>query len=974
MSNLIFQVYKNTRSSYLKLRSRLNKNIANGRFHQFTRKKQNQILQKIERLRKRLLQLQFQLKIAAAGSTLSLLLNTTPMQAQTTLGPFVRNYIDNPLPPPLPYIQRPAPVYVDLDGDSDLDLVVGENYSSLLYFENIGSANSPFFVDRTNDPSYPFNNVEITIPFTNRSLVPAFADVDGDGDMDLLVGTDDNKYGGGGETFYFKNQGTATAPDFVNETGPFVPDLVNPGNSTGNPFNSIASQRFAHPTFADLDNDGDTDLVLAGYYDASTYDYLIQYFENTGTTTNPSYVANTSHSLVQRGVANHLFYAQQRDDSPAAFADLDGDNDLDFIVGSDSSVFDRLRYFINNGDGTVGDPVNPLTFTEQFGPWNPVTKQGNPFISIGYFRIGYYGARPFFVDFDNDGDQDILMGNRYSDLDYFVNDGNSNFTPAIFPNSSNELVLSGFFSYNAPHLADIDLDGQLDLLLGNSGGELRFFKGSGISFTEQTGTWDPVAKTGNPFDLIFTNRYTVPALADLDGDGDLDMVLGNQRKYPYSYGYSYNDPLRYFLNDPADGETAVFKELTGLNNPFDGVDVGRNAAPAFVQLDAGAEMDALLGSKYQSSSFNEYDNRLRFFKNTSGSFEEKTGSDNPFNSILPLLNTYFPYTPHFVNLDADADLELVMKDYFYDLRVFDKSGDDYVELSEGANPFTPINALITSFRASLAFGDIDNDGDTDLFVGEDNGYNGVIRYFENKGLGATPMFEEKTGVENPLAVVQHPYYMPLPVLIDIDNDGDLDALVPRTSVEEPVETFFFENTGTPSVPVFTQLLNHPFENLPISNYAQRAFIDWDNDGDLDLFSGEINGTVMFFLNGNPAPLTSFSLGQTTFNFGAGPVTLDANLTLADSDGDLVVEARVAIQNFEAGKEVLTFTPQGNITGLFDTATGVLTLSGQATVAVYQTVLRSVRYEFVGAKPAAGGKDAGKPAAGGKAGNRLVGSS
>ncbi len=741
-----------------------------------------------------------------------------------------------------------------------------------------------------------------------------------------------------GTSFVLGNTDEATAQSAV---GPFFEQ-----KRANNPLRyPIKGARLA-PTVVDLDNDGDYDIAIGEHYG------YIKILLNEGSPTDPRF---TDYRLLDETL-NPIFGAGM-----PAFADLDGDNDLDLIFGTDGSLSDRIRYFANNG-GTVGDPINPLTFTEQFGSWNPLTKQGNPFYGID----PGYGARPFFVDFDMDGDQDILIGHRFSSLGddnqlhYYVNDGNSNFALAPFPDGPpNELAITGFNNYNAaPHLADIDLDGQLDLVLGNRSGELRFFKGSTTTFTEQTGAWNPVAKTGNPFDNIFADRYTVPALADLDGDGDLDMVLGNQRKYGYGYGggFSYNDPLRYFINDPAAGETAVFKELTGLSNPFDGVDVGRNAAPAFVQLDAGAEMDAVLGSKYEFNRFSDYGDRIRFFKNTSGSFEEKTGSDNPFASILPLLNSSLPYTPHFVNLDADADLELVVKEYFYDLRVFDKSGDTWVELTGAANPFASINSLIYSNQASLAFGDIDNDGDVDLFLGVDTGYGGRIQFFENTGSASAPVFEEKTGAENPLDLVQHPFYMPLPVLVDIDNDGDLDAIVPRAGIEEGgVEIFFFENTGTPSAPVFTQLLNHPFENLPISYYAQLAFIDWDKDGDLDFFSGGLDGTVKFFLNGNPTPLTSFSLSQTTFNFGAGSITLDANLTLTDSDSDLVLEARIAIQNFQPGEEVLTFTPQGGITGLFDTATGVLTLNGQATTAVYQTVLRSVRYEFIGAKPATGGK-------------------
>ena len=848
MSNLIFQVYKNTRSSYLKLRSRLNKNIANGRFHQFTRKKQNQILQKIERLRKRLLQLQFQLKIAAAGSTLSLLLNTTPMQAQTTLGPFVRNYIDNPLPPPLPYIQRPAPVYVDLDGDSDLDLVVGENYSSLLYFENIGSANSPFFVDRTNDPSYPFNNVEITIPFTNRSLVPAFADVDGDGDMDLLVGTDDNKYGGGGETFYFKNQGTATAPDFVNETGPFVPDLVNPGNSTGNPFNSIASQRFAHPTFADLDNDGDTDLVLAGYYDASTYDYLIQYFENTGTTTNPSYVANTSHSLVQRGVANHLFYAQQRDDSPAAFADLDEDGDLDFFFSTYENGFGVLIYLRNDGGTFTGIEYD----LSQTGTW--MEDPGNP---------GSYIGNPLEVI-----NQDI---------------------PANF------------------------------------------------------------------------NDYTSLAFADLDNDGDLDVTVGFD---VFISGSNYNVRSLVYYENLGKG---VLQLRQGLDSPLDGIDLGDNSNSSLADIDQDGDLDVVASGNTSYTTcpdgcYTITENFISLFKNEGGTFVDITGTAEDNISNLPI-NGFAKVLLADVNGDNLPDVVApysIFNDYgsiiFSQVQYFENNGGVYLEKTGVDNPFSALT--VPSQELNLTFGDLNGDGMSDLVVGTANQ---ELSAFQNTGTSANPIFTPEpdwnTGFVSPHNSGSNP------VLIDLDNDGDLDIVVGKYR-----STWYYENIGTPASPSFVEFkddnnfstdpnnVNNPFKDIDIRLPSSPTLLDLDGDGDHDLLMGDGNGQFSYFENTNPAPVTTLNTTSADFNFGSGPIVLDANLTLSDTDGDLISRAIVAIQNFLPGEEVLTFAPQAGISGVFDAATGVLTLTGQATAADYQNVLRSIRYEFIGSKPASGGRN------------------
>ena len=72
--------------------------------------------------------------------------------------------------------------------------------------------------------------------------------------------------------------------------------------------------------------------------------------------------------------------------------------------------------------------------------------------------------------------------------------------------------------------------------------------------------------------------------------------------------------------------------------------------------------------------------------------------------------------------------------------------------------------------------------------------------------------------------------------------------------------------------------------------------------------------------------------------------IDARLTVTDVDSTNLAGATVSITaTYVTGQDVLGFTNQNGITGSFDAATGVLTLTGTATVANYQTALRSVTY-------------------------------
>ena len=96
----------------------------------------------------------------------------------------------------------------------------------------------------------------------------------------------------------------------------------------------------------------------------------------------------------------------------------------------------------------------------------------------------------------------------------------------------------------------------------------------------------------------------------------------------------------------------------------------------------------------------------------------------------------------------------------------------------------------------------------------------------------------------------------------------------------------------------------------------------------------------------------------TFTGGGGPVVLDAALTVSDPSSTTLASATVAIgAGFVAG-DTLNFTNQNGITGSYDAATGVLTLSGTTSVANYQTALASITYSFTptNGDPSSGGSD------------------
>ncbi|MFZ1808682.1 MAG: FG-GAP-like repeat-containing protein [Cyclobacteriaceae bacterium] len=694
------------------------------------------------------------------------------------------------------------------------------------------------------------------------------------------------------------------------------------------------------PTIIDLDNDGDYDIVVGGDISGS---YDMKVFENVGTNTNPMF---NDYDLVDPGL-NTLYLSG--DGSPS-FADLNGDGLMDLIVGVSGSV-DRIQYFVNNGGIQLGEGAGRITFTDQSDdPWDDVAKTGNPFYGI------FPGSDPvpFLIDFDSDGDMDVFIGHDYDQIDagvtsvhYYENDGNSNFSIGSFTTSP--IVDNSPINYGAtPSFADIDQDGNLDFIMGRHYGDVRFFKGNGTNFTEQTGPWDPIAKTGNPFDGIDFGYQSATAFADFDNDGDLDMVFGSvNSSYKYQAGDNYG--LNYFVNQG----NAVFEKQPFLKNPFNGIDVGQEATPVLVDIDGDGDLDAVIGAKYAAAGG---DPEFKVYTNNGGVFSP----DHESSLALISLEGYnYKVIPSFVDIDNDGDLDLfVIAD---DETFFLRNNEGEFETEE--SPIDVIAYVSSGYEArfSITFMDLEGDGDFDAFIGSStSSYSGVskIDFIENQGTPEVPSF---VGGTEPAPFDTEIFDRQARVSsADVDNDGDMDIVVSETIYDGVEKTNFrlFINNGDGS---FTE------DTLPIlglekiSGRSSINLVDFDNDGDLDAFVGlgrslyyTDGGIISYYENDNPAPVTTINAGPRIYIYGSGPLVVDAALTISDSDADQIAKAVVVIQGYVNG-DLLGFTPQGNVTGSFNTGTGILTLSGLASVSVYQDVLRSITYNYTGAQPSSAGK-------------------
>jgi hypothetical protein len=265
---------------------------------------------------------------------------------------------------------------------------------------------TPYLYTTSGSPFQAVNTGDGESPPTNNA--PTFVDIDGDGLMDIFVGTS------AGTVRYFKNTGTATTAMYTLDTT--ITSLA--GVAVGGGGEGEAAEGghrrlsgnaggYATPFFCDIDGDGDFDLFV-GSWDGNDAGPIV-FYKNTGTATSPTFELQTTAN-------NPLSVVVETPRSAITCADLDGDGDLDCFSGQskpgsmigadhheDGGGEEEGGHRRLSGDADAGNPtvrlwknsgnVTHAMFVE--------TPNENPFISWTTQTV--QNPMPVLVDQDGDG-------------------------------------------------------------------------------------------------------------------------------------------------------------------------------------------------------------------------------------------------------------------------------------------------------------------------------------------------------------------------------------------------------------------------------------------------------------------------------------------------------------------------------------------------------------------------------------------
>ncbi|PID28303.1 MAG: hypothetical protein CSB55_05755 [Candidatus Cloacimonadota bacterium] len=491
-------------------------------------------------------------------------------------------------------------------------------------------------------------------------------------------------------------------------------------------------------------------------------------------------------------------------------------------------------------DLIIGNSAGTLHHYEQ----NALNSTEFDLVTANFCNIDVgYSSTPAFTDLDNDGLLDLIIGENYGKL-YHYEQKAANSTEFDFVTYEFNNIDVGYLS--APAFTDLDNDGLLDLIIGEDDDNLNHYVQNAVNSNE----FDLVNENFSNIDVGWSSA---PAFTDLDNDGKLDLIIGE-----------WEGNLNHYEQKAVNST-----EFDLVTSNFNNIDVGYLSAPAFTDLDNDGMSDLIIG--------NEYDRLYNYEQNAENSIEFNLVNEHLKNIIS---GNYFK--PAITDLDNDGKLDLITGDISGSLIHFEQTEVNTDEFKVIDTYFCNID--VGSWSAP-AFTDLDNDGLLDLIIGE---WSGKLHHYEQNAANSNE-FDFVTDDFNNIDVGRR--YAPAST--DLDNDGLLDLIIG----EYYGKLYHYEQKAVNSTEF--DLVTENFNNIDIGYYAKPVFTDLDNDGLLDLIIGN-NSRRLHHYEQNAVNSTEFDLVTDKFNnidvgWEAAPTFTDL-----DNDGllDLIIGEKYGMSHYE----------------------------------------------------------------------------
>ena len=382
----------------------------------------------------------------------------------------------------------------DIDGDGDMEIVVG-SCGRVYAWHSDGSIVS----------GWPRS------AGVGAGSSPALGDIDGDGDIEIVVG------GSSGKNVYAWHHNGSTIAGWPKTTDGSVP---------------------SSPALDDIDGDGDIEIVIG-----SRDDKVYAWHHNGSTVA--GWPKTTGDDV----------------SSSPALGDIDGDGDIEVVVGS---VDKNVYAWHHDGSTVTGWPKTTGSFIsfssspalgdiDGDGDIEIVAGSGDGMVHAWHHNgsavagwpktTGDYSSSPVLGDIDGDGDIEIVAGSGDGMVHAWHHNGSA---VAGWPKTTGDYSSS-------PVLGDIDGDGDIEIMAG--------------SVDKKVYAWhhDGSAVAGWP-KTTYSYVSSSPALGDIDGDGDIEVVVGSDKMYVWDCSGIYNpNNIEWGMFRHDVGHTGLYKAMTQVS-------------------------------------------------------------------------------------------------------------------------------------------------------------------------------------------------------------------------------------------------------------------------------------------------------------------------------------------------------------------------------------------------------------------------